>query len=520
MDETRYNQDREMVREAVRVSGDPRKPPSARKNHLPVIAIPAVIALVFILYIIGWSLYASLLDYNVGDGLGSRFVGMENYLEVLYDNWMMPALGNTILMRLTNLVICAGLSALMCAGYRKMKNPGKILAAACLWLVPAVLPAVALGFPLWCAITPLDLTGNGLVYLAGTGLQTVGIFCFIAGLFRWQDKNPFHGLLAAVLVWLMQCLTVMTMDAGIHTRVKVPLLSDDRIAFMTSRYLLSSLFALAVIKLLLQGIVGGVAAHRLGKKTRRAGIEEKTTRAEYCMIPVAAVCVAVSVLLYQLVKKGPVSVPVTLACSLLVALGGAAAGGLIAWSFVRLLTSVSDRLFGAAALVLSAAMCFISSQYMLLSRLLGMREDGLRLALLAAFDWRVILLTVALAFVLRFRSAARPGFLRLSLGLLAGACTWGNIVLPTYHISNLDMTSGTIYYLVEMYNTSPTAKMHFGQQFGFGGNPDLLLNLVMFVPPLLLGAGAALAMYRAFRKEKEETVPAPEEAQPIPEPEN
>ena len=52
-----------MVREADRVSGDPRKPPSARKNHLPVIAIPAVIALVFILYIIGWSLYASLLDY-------------------------------------------------------------------------------------------------------------------------------------------------------------------------------------------------------------------------------------------------------------------------------------------------------------------------------------------------------------------------------------------------------------------------------------------------------------------------
>ena len=50
MDETRYNQDREMVREAVRVSGDPQKPPSARKNHLPVIAIPAVIALVFILY--------------------------------------------------------------------------------------------------------------------------------------------------------------------------------------------------------------------------------------------------------------------------------------------------------------------------------------------------------------------------------------------------------------------------------------------------------------------------------------
>ena len=82
------------------------------------------------------------------------------------------------------------------------------------------------------------------------------------------------------------------------------------------------------------------------------------------------------------------------------------------------------------------------------------------------------------------------------------------------------MTSGTIYYLVEMYNTSPTAKMQFGQQFGFGGNPDLLLNLVMFVPPLLLGAGAALAMYRAFRKEKEEPVPAPEEAQPIPEPEN
>ena len=133
MDETRYNQDREMVSEAVRVSGDPRKPPSARKNHLPVIAIPAVIALVFILYIIGWSLYASLLDYNVRDGLGSRFVGMEHYLEVLYDDWMMPALGNTILMRLTNLVICAGLSALMCAGYRKMKNPGKILAAACLW---------------------------------------------------------------------------------------------------------------------------------------------------------------------------------------------------------------------------------------------------------------------------------------------------------------------------------------------------------------------------------------------------
>jgi hypothetical protein len=140
--------------------------------------------------------------------------------------------------------------------------------------------------------------------------------------------------------------------------------------------------------------------------------------------------------------------------------------------------------------------------------------------LLAAFDWRVILLTVTLAFVFRFCSAARPGFLRLSLGLLAGACTWGNIVLPVYHISNGDMTAGTIYYLVEMYNTSPTAKMNYGQQFGFGTNPDMLLNLVMFIPPLLLGAGAALAMYRAFRKEKEEPLTIPEDAQPVPEPEN
>ena len=465
---------------------------------VPVIIIPAVIALLAMLYLFLRTAYTSMLRYSLMRGMNSPFVGLTNYGKISSE-WLGTAVFNTIWIRLLLLLVCGGLAAAMCCVYRKIKTPGKLLTAACLWLIPVGFPAAMIGAPVIKAVPDPGTLTCALAYLAGSGLQTLGIFCFAAGLFAYLKKNPFHGLLAAMLVWLLKNIGMNAMDAGIHSKTAVSLLSDDRNYLMYMSAGMADSAALSVIKTVLQVAIGALAAVLLRKRTRSEGLREKTTRTEIMMIPIAAVCLAVAHLLYKPAGMIESNVMNTLSSSLLSALGGAAAGGLIAWSFVRLLKGVSGHLYGIIALILSAAMSCLLEQYMLFNRL-RMLDTVFPYALTAAFDERVILLVIILAFILRFRENSRRVNLFLSLALLAGACTWGDILSSMTYDYGKTLQAGELFYynVWTNYMAEPYALI---EESGF--DPKLVVNLVMALPPLLLGTGAAFLMKRAFTVPKE-----------------
>ena len=467
---------------------------------LPVITIPAVIALLVMIYLFLKTAYTSMLRYNAIDGINSPFVGLRNYGNIRSE-WLATAAFNTIGIRLLLLLVCGGLAAAMCCVYRKIKTPGKLLTAACLWLIPVGLPAAMIGAPIIKAVPDPSGFTCAIAYLMGSGLQTLGIFCFAAGIFAYLKKNPFHGLLAAVLVWLLKNIGMNAMDAGIHSRISVSLLTDDRDYLMYLSGGIAHSAALSVVKTVLQVAIGVIAVVLLRKKTRSEGLREKTTRPEIMMIPIAAVCLAVAHFLYK-PAAGTISNNVmnALSCSLLSALGGAAAGGLIAWSFVCLLKGASDHLFGIIALVLSAAMSCLLEQYLLFSKL-RMIDTVFPHALTAAFDERVILLAVILAFILRFKESPRRDSLFLSLALLAGACTWGGVLSSlTYDYVETRQT-GMLFYHNVWTNYIAEGKIALIGESGL--DPKLVLNLLMAVPPLLMGTGAAFLMKHAFTEPKE-----------------
>ena len=131
-------------------------------------------------------------------------------------------------------------------------------------------------------------------------------------------------------------------------------------------------------------------------------------------------------------------------------------------------------------------------------------------ALTAAFDERVILLVVILAVVLRFKDNPRRVNLLLSLALLAGACTWGG-VLSGMTYGNTLQAGGLFYNNVWTNYIAEGSIALIGES---GLDPKLVLNLVMAVPPLLLGTGAAFLMRRAFQNTPEKELPKSFEQQP------
>ena len=462
---------------------------------VPVITIPAILALLVMVYIFLRTVYTSMLRYNVIEGINSPFIGLRNYENIRTD-WLVTAVFNTIGIRLLTLLACSGLAAAMCVLYRKMEKSGPILTAACLWLIPVGIPAALIGAPVMNAVQAPNVFTCALAYLAGSGLQTLGIFCFAAGIFAYLKKNPFHGLLAAVLAWLLKNIGLNAMDAGIHTRIPVSLLTDERnfLSYMSAGTAHSA--ALCVVKIVLQVAIGTVAAVLICRRIQRKGLVEKTTRAEMILIPAAVLCVALANILYEATGGIADAIAKSIACSLLVALGGGAAGGLIAWSFVRLLKGASGRLFVMIALVLSAAMSCLMEQYLLVSHLELWGKLPLIQALFAAFDGRVILLVVILALILRFKTGSRPVGLFLSLALLAGACTWGGIVSAMIYDSADANSVGMLFY-TQIWSNHIVERIPGDIESGIVSRETL--NMIMAVPPLLMGIGAAFLMKRAFK---------------------
>ena len=113
-------------------------------------------------------------------------------------------------------------------------------------------------------------------------------------------------------------------------------------------------------------------------------------------------------------------------------------------------------------------------------------------ALAAAFDWRVILLTVILSFALRTRTEKHPVCLALALMLLVGAYTWTKVDFAQVHETVRGLTTGKLFltYILGKIDA---------------GAPQQWTKIISTVPPLLLGAGGAFLMRQAFR-DKEEAI--------------
>ena len=457
---------------------------------VPVIMIPALLALAAMLYVFGNAAYYSMVRYSAKNGLlGSPFVGLVNYRR-LFDGQGWSAVKDTLVIKILALAVCGAISALMCSLYRVMKKPGTLLAVACLWLVPVALPADMVVMLVRRGVVVMTQGHNGAVYLAGTGLQTIGIFCFTGGLFAYLKKNPYSGLLTAVLVWLLGNLSTNAVFLYGVATAKGPFPLDFHITdyfMMSMRVELCS--ATSVIKVVFQvllGIVPAVLLCRGMEKDNTPGI--RTTRTEFRTIPATLVCAAVVVIAGNLTKLTDDIWIKETANSVFIALAGGAAGGLVAWSFVRLLRRSSGRVFGITALMLSASMTCILGQFMLFHTLRQGHNTIIPQTLLAAFDWRVVMLAVILAYILRTHSESRTINLVLALMLLAGACTWIKPVL-SYLYERTNNTSLSHHYMTVM-----------NQEYANAPNPDRLRMILLgIIPPVLMGTGAAFLMKRAFK---------------------
>lgn len=454
---------------------------------LPVITIPAVLVLLAMAYIFATTLVASMQKYSIRKGwLDSPYIGFRHYQTYLANGDLWSTILHTVLARLLVLGVCGGLTAAMCAAYRKMKKPGEVLTIACLWLILAAIPVAAPEFPGILYLVKAKMTSGELIYLVTVGLQTLGIFCFITGLFTYLKKDPFHGLLLAALIWLLGNLStnaVYVYSTNKNTLLNIQIFCDS---FRGGN--IGQGAALSVIKILLQVLIGIIPAILLCRNTRKKAALTRSTRAEYWLVPVAATGTAAALLLAGPAGKIEDQWLKAAVYSLAVAMAGAAVGGVIAYSFVRLMTCMSGRLYTMVAVILSAAMSCVIAEFMAASSL-RMIDRPFLYALLSAFDWRMILLMVMIGSVLRNTGGKRPVLLASALALLAASFTWGELNIAMLYESASN-TIGSLFLAMI-------------KNLDVWWEKEAQILLVMAVPPLLMGTGAAFLMKRAFTEPKE-----------------
>ena len=454
---------------------------------LPVITIPAILVLLVMAYIFATTLVASMQKYSIRKGwLDSPYIGFRHYQTYLANGDVWSTILHTVLARLLVLGVCGGLTAAMCAAYRKMKRPGEVLTIACLWLILAAIPVAAPELPGILYLVKAKMTSGELIYLVTVGLQTLGIFCFITGLFTYLKKDPFHGLLLAALIWLLGNLS--TNAVYVSSTNKNTLLNMQIFYDSLSGGNIGQGAALSVIKILLQVLIGIIPAILLCRNTRKKAALTRSTHAEYWLVPVAAIGTAAALLLAGPAGKIEDQWLKAAVYSLAVAMAGAAVGGMIAYSFVRLMTCMSGRLYTMVAVILSAAMSCVIAEYMAANSL-RMIDRPFLYALLSAFDWRMILLMVMITCALRNTGEKRPVLLASALALLAASFTWGELNIAMLY----DRASNTIGSLF----------LAMIKNLDVWWEKEAQILLVMALPPLLMGTGAAFLMKRAFSAPKE-----------------
>ena len=311
----------------------------------PVITIPAILALLVMVYIFLLTGRISMQKYSAIKGMSdSPFIGFRQYGSVLSDSNTWTSVWAALLPKLTVLAACAGLAAGMCAIYRKMKKPGAVLTAACLWLIPAAIPTAVPAVWTAFALKFAKIGSNELLFLAASGLQTLGIFCFVAGLFAYLKKNPFNGLLTAVLVYLLGSMSTNAIHYSFWMKSASQPLDTLYYFFGIVKLDVSRADAMSVVRIVLQVLIGILPLILLCKRTRRESAPVRSTWREIVLIPVAVACAVLACLAAGLPEDIKSTWLRTAVNSLLIALAGGVVGGVIAYSFVRFLSEISRRI--------------------------------------------------------------------------------------------------------------------------------------------------------------------------------
>ena len=461
-------------------------------KRIPVMSVPAIIALVLMVVVFILTFYTSFYRYNISKGLWNPdFVGSRNYSMLFEGDRFTRVLGDTLTVKGLVLVICGALSAALCALYRLFKKPGTILVLACLWLIPVCLPTAFMSMETRSLMHYMGTFKGHSYHLFGTGLQTIGMFCFTGGIFTWLNirktgqagKAPFTGLLTAVLIFLLGNLTTSGLYYGFGTVLSSPF---DSIIPYTSDVVGKNLYSAnvsSVIKIAIQVLFGLIPAVFLCRMSKQRGLAEETPKALWWLLPAALAGILLTLFIGCKGSSEYASVSVN---SLIVSIAGGAFGGLLAWSLIHLMKHSSPVLFGFIAIILSAAMSCINMFYLLFIRYVS-RNDLLPQVLCSAFDWRVILLIITLAIIGRSYKGIRPGFLALSLCLLIAAFAWGEYSNQVYMFNRNSATIPVLYF----QTWATTKRLH---------SMSRIPGLLMVIPPLLISLGSALLMRKAFKE--------------------
>ena len=475
------------------------------KKKFQLILIPAAITLVIMVVIFLLTAYISTKKYNVRDGIfGSPGTGLRNFQ--VASGIIGTALQNTLLVKVFMLAVCGVLSAALCTIYKAMKKPGTVLTAACLWLVPLVLPSFMLTLAFIHLPDHTSILGAGLLHLLSEGLQTISLFCFTAGIFAYlhmrkgieAEKGAYSGLLTAILVWLLGNMT--TNGILFVFQNAYPYSNTFDWAIFTNSFVGSTGAgnAIAVIKVLLQVLIGIIPVIYLRRRVGENHVELNKASGEFWLFPIAGISLVPILFGNKLADVIGDKWVSAAANSILLAVGAGAFGCLIAWSLIRLMSRASGKALGIIAIVLAAALSCAFMEFMFFHRVIS-NDTLLPQVLTVIFDWRMVLVIIILAFILRNHKVNRPASLMAALALLAGAISWSGLYSAyIYGASKRVSTLSYMYYgLIANIKTISSSG-----SFSAYGMERLYWPwaLLIYAAPLLLGLGAALLTRRAFKE--------------------
>ena len=479
-------------------AADPRampKAPAPVKKGFSTFSIPAIVMLVLILTVFAFEMMLSLQKVNAMDLSRGRFIGADNYARLTNNANYSLALQGSLIYRLIQLGAGAGLAAGLVALFYAMRKPRVVLTFTCLWLIPACLPYLTMSI---AAVHATQADESGVLFCYWTTvLQTTSVFCFCGGLFTFLNLKkkgrpgggPYYGLLIGVLVYLLSFLSTRELFPGImRGRIYSATLDNYNYRLLINQQLGVGA-AGGVMKVIMQLLIAIIPMIILSILARKKSTKGKMTLNTLWVLLVIPAGLTLLLLLSNVFTGDRVGSSV--ANSVLTALIGGSFGGLIAYSFIHLFRRVPCFLFALFATILSGTMSCLISQYLVMTSA-GMRETIWPQVLTAAFDGRLILITTVVAFALRDWHEARPGSLVIAMALLTAAFVWGEI-----NMANIFNMRAYPVSVLTFQVTKDDAVL--GPMSGLRTSAQLLLA----VPPLLLGAGGAWMMKRAFDTQDE-----------------
>ncbi len=448
----------------------------------PPFSIPAIIMLTLMVLVF-------ILEILASAGIGiverprlGRGDGLDGYAYLLGTSRFANSTGNTLIYAVIQLAVSAALAAALCAIFYAMKKPGTLLTFACLWLIP-------FSVPYFNGIYTFRWASSMLAHLLSTVLQTTSFFCFCGGLFSYLNLRkkgkigggPYFGLLLGVLLRLLSSLTLAgaRFDGIIQTM-------DTLANNIFVQYRMDSLAALDVTKIVLQILLALGPVIVLSILARRKSTRGKTPLTVLWIFLVLPVFGTLTALLGNVLLRRTADPWTAALNTLILALLGGSFGGLIAYSFIHLLRRVPALLYGLFTLMLALTMNCIATQYNLIYGT-GLYNTFVPLMIFAAFDGRLVILTAVLAYALRSYTESRPGSLALAVALLAGAFAWGDLNITRLYSSNITTVQTVIREYTGMYYRVEATTAAVGW-------------VLLIIPPVLMGVGAALLMKRALKE--------------------